>query len=645
MNPSDEIKSKLDIVDVLREYIDLKPAGMNFRTRCPFHNEKTPSFIVSPEKQIWRCFGCGKGGDVLSFVMEMEGLSFVEALRHLAPKAGVILKKASNESASKRNRLLDLLDLSCRYYEKVLEKSNEAAPAREYLAKRGLTQKTIEEWRIGYSPDSWDALLNFLKGRGYGDEEIFQAGLSVRKEKGSGYYDRFRARIMFPIMDPSGNVAAFSARISPEKEATEKTGKYINSPQTLIYDKSKIIYGLHAAKSEIKKNDLAIVVEGQMDVITSHQAGFKNTVASSGTALTAEQVNLVKRFTKNIALAFDSDSAGELALQRGVRETLLGELNAKFIEIPEGKDPDECIKSDPELWRRAVENAKPVIEYFIDKQSAELDMSKAENRRKAAEYVLPFIALLSNAIEKDFWIKKLGQAIDAKEWDLKEQLGKIKVRSFDSPSREPQKPADGTLAPLSKEEKQAELFLAILLQFPQNLEYAINNISTDLLAGEKIRELYKNLALFYNNKGKEILLSNPANISSHFYNEFNQWLIQNLEEQSLVNGIINGNNKPSYSYINNESLSATDLLNKLVLLAEKDFYDFSEEEAHAEMLSISLALKKNYNLNRKKEIERLLYKIENSKEDGQAKEAEIASLMNELKILNDENKKLEATTI
>ncbi|MCK5357188.1 MAG: hypothetical protein KAJ48_02235, partial [Elusimicrobiales bacterium] len=230
LQPSDEIKQKLDIVDVIREYIPIKPAGMNFRANCPFHREKTPSFMVSPDKQIWHCFGCQKGGDIFSFVQEIEGIDFVEALRLLAPKAGVTLRRQDPKLTSQRNRILDILEMSRKYFHYNLLNSPAAAKAREYLKERGLIEETIEEWQIGYSPDSWDSAIKLLQGKGFKENEIFLAGIIVKSQNSSRFYDRFRARIMFPINDINSNTVAFSARVSPEKEAEEKMGKYINSP-------------------------------------------------------------------------------------------------------------------------------------------------------------------------------------------------------------------------------------------------------------------------------------------------------------------------------------------------------------------------------------------------------------------------------
>lgn len=345
MSQSEEIKSKLDIVEVIREYIPVKAVGANFQALCPFHNEKSPSFVISPEKQIWHCFGCGRGGDVFAFVMEKEGLGFMEVLRLLAPKAGVVLQYENQQEYSERNRLLDILELAGKYYAHILS-TPIGREAREYLIKRGLSDENITEWQLGYSQDSWSGLYDFLKarpltGKKYTDEEILSAGLTVKKEAqnsgGRGYYDRFRDRIMFPIWNVNNNLIAFTARVNPNKEQTEKMGKYINSPQTKIYDKSRVLFGLNKAKSAIRQEDMAIVVEGQMDAISCHNHGFKNVVASSGTALTTEQVALIKRFTNNLALLFDMDAAGQMAADRGIKEALAQEMNLKIIVLSSGR--------------------------------------------------------------------------------------------------------------------------------------------------------------------------------------------------------------------------------------------------------------------------------------------------------------------
>ncbi len=623
MQPSDEIKSKLDIVDVIREYIPLKPAGVNFRALCPFHREKSPSFIVSPEKQIWHCFGCQKGGDVFSFVMEMDGIGFVDALRNLAPKAGVILRKQNPKLTSRRNRLLDILEFSRNYYHKTLIQSDKGKSAREYLAKRGLTEETIEEWQIGYSPDSWDDLINLLKNKGFNDEEIFQAGMSVNKDGTSRFYNRFRDRIMFPINDVNGNTVAFSARVSPEKEQDERMGKYINSPRTMIYDKSKILFGLDKAKREIRNNDLAIIAEGQMDVITAHQHGYKNVVASSGTALTAEQVALLKRYSNNIALAFDTDKAGETAAERGIREAMSAEMNTKVIEVPEGKDPDECIKNNKEEWEKAVKSAKPFMEYYFNKTFAKLDLDQVDGKRAAAKELLPVLARLGNKIEQDFWLKKLSQALDVGEDILRETIRQSVPKTRPEYARNAPGAHGGAEAEpkqavkQSREEMLSELFIALILKFPSLAEYAINRVQPDKIIGLPNKSLYRNIIIYYNNLidnwTQEGGQAEPPQVS---YGGFKQWL-ENSEVQENKDGQLI-------------------LLDKLALLGDKDFFDFEIERAKNEIIKIAVTLKKHYLLNRRQEISKLIAQAEQ-----EGNEDYIKGLMEEFQALTDEIREIE----
>ena len=432
MSQAEEVKSKLDIVEVIREYIPVKAVGANFQALCPFHNEKSPSFVISPDKQIWHCFGCGRGGDVFSFVMEKEGLGFMEAMRQLAPKAGVTLLNENPAEYSKRNRILDILELAGKYYAYSLN-SSVNKNALNYLRARGLKEETIKEWQLGSSPDNWDSLYNFLKarplsGKKFTNDEMFEAGLIIKKDptRGqSGYYDRFRDRIMFPIWDVNNNLIAFTARVNPDKEKTEKMGKYINSPQSAVYDKSRVLFALNKAKMAIRKADLAIVVEGQMDAISCHQAGFTNVVASSGTALTREQVTLLKRFTNNIALSFDMDDAGQMAADRGIKEVLAQEMNLKIIVLPYGKDPDECLKNNPADFKKAVEEAKPMLEYYFTKISDGLDLKELDNKQAVTKKMLAMISLVSNNLERDFWLKKVAADLEINENVLRESLERI----------------------------------------------------------------------------------------------------------------------------------------------------------------------------------------------------------------------------
>ncbi|PJA09140.1 DNA primase [Candidatus Falkowbacteria bacterium CG_4_10_14_0_2_um_filter_48_10] len=582
MNPSEEIKAKLDIVDVLRDYIQVRPAGVNFRALCPFHKEKTPSFLISPDKQIWHCFGCGKGGDIFTFVMEMEGLSFVEALRLLAPKAGVVLSSANFKNDSARNRLLDIMSFAVQVYHHLLFNDPSAAPARAYLQERGLTEETIDNWQIGFSLDSWEAMTSRLKQKGFREQEIFLAGLAIKREERSSYYDRFRGRLMFPIRDLNGNPVAFSARVLPAKEKTEKLGKYINSPQTPIYDKSRIVFGLDAAKRAIKEQDLAVIVEGQMDAITAHQHGFQNVVAVSGAALTAEQIALIKRFTNNLALSFDMDAAGLEALRRGAKEAWRAEMNINVIAHA-AKDPDELIRKNPAYWSKAVSQARPAMEYLMDKYERENDMEKIAHRKVLAKEGLSFIAAMKNKIDQDFWLKKLGRKIDVSEAILKEALAAAAGReiAFKPETAVPAQPAT------KREEKASDTLLALMLKLPVLAEYVFQRLEPGQIIGEANRRIYKYLQIFYNN------FSRPDNDSDRrpdtfvlSYEDFRAWLEssgQSAENTQILND-----------------------LNKIVLLGERDFFDFSLDQARQEMISLCLFLKKNYLSARSRELEKML---------------------------------------
>lgn len=595
---------------MIREYLPLKPAGMNFRAKCPFHQEKTPSFMVSPDKQIWHCFGCQKGGDIFSFIQEIEGIDFVEALRMLAPKAGVTLRRQDPKLASQRNRMLDILEMSRKYFYYNLLNSPTAAKAREYLKERSLSEETIEEWQIGYSSDSWDSIIKLLKSKGFKENEILLSGMIVKSQNSSRFYDRFRARIMFPINDINANTVAFSARVSPEKEAEEKMGKYINSPATQIYDKSKILFGLDKAKMNIKKEDLAIIVEGQMDVISAHQAGFKNVVASSGTALTADQIQILKRYTQNIAIAFDMDEAGAMAADRGIREAMKAEMNIKVIEVPHGKDPDDCIRQDPAAWQEAVKSAKPMMQYYFDQTLAGKDLSQVENKRAVSQFLLPIISRLGNRIEQDFWLKALAEALAVKEEILREAIQK------QSAPRQPKVASKETEAkPTSaknRDEKMSELMLALIFRFPELLDYVINNIQLEHVQGVHNQGLYKSLINYYN-----IIITNATGGSDGspilVYSDFKDWLSSDGAKDNILGA------------------DQLQMLNQLVFIGDKEYTELSFDLAKNELIRIVLFLKKVNLLKRMKDIEGLIAKAEKRSEPK-----ELSALMEELKILSEE---------
>lgn len=410
-SPVEQIKSRLNIVEVVQGYIKLQKAGVNFKAICPFHSEKTPSFFVSPSRDSWHCFGCGKGGDIFSFVMEIEGAEFPEALKILANRAGVELKPIDRKYQTERSRLLKLMEEAKNFYEKELKKDKKVI---EYLKERGLKGKTAKEFGVGFATEGWRNLYNFLKSKDYSESEMEKAGMMVKSDK--GYYDRFRNRIMFPVFSSGGQVVGFSARIFGE-ESEKSGGKYINTPQTILYDKSRILYGFDRAKNEIRKKDNCILVEGQMDVIMSHQAGITNTVAVSGTSLTSEHLRTIKRLTDNLTIAFDKDEAGKGAAGRGIDSALAEGFEVRIAIIPSGKDPADAVKENPKEWEGAVAGAKNIIEFYLE---------FLENRKDIEKIVLPYVAILPGEMEKAHWVNEIAKHLHIKEDAVWLDLKKIK---------------------------------------------------------------------------------------------------------------------------------------------------------------------------------------------------------------------------
>jgi len=433
VDPIEQIKQRIDIAELVREFFPLQLAGSNYKARCPFHQEKSASFMVSVPKQIWHCFGCNDGGDIFTFIMKMEGLDFAEALRLLAERAGVKLERQDPRVASEKNKLLDLLNLSSRYFHQALLKSPKATHAREYLERRGIDSALIDEFGIGYSLSDGDHLYQFLISKKCTPQDIVLSGLAIQREQGYGCYDRFRDRIMIPIRTVHGDIVGFGGRIL---SGDEKTAKYINSPQTQLYDKSAIVFGLDTAKHEIRKQDSAILVEGYLDFLAVYRSGMKNVVASSGTALTSEQLKLIKRFTHNLSFAFDMDAAGSQATRRGIELALKEGMNVRIIQLPRNekgtplyKDPDECIAKNPESWKEAVLHQVPFLDYLIRQTITPDCLRDGFAKKKAAHALLDSIRLLPDRIEQDHWIGILSQELSLSHALLWEELKKtVKMR-------------------------------------------------------------------------------------------------------------------------------------------------------------------------------------------------------------------------
>jgi DNA primase len=433
-----EVKNKLSIVDVVGEAVQLRKAGTIFKGLCPFHGEKTPSFVVTPARESWHCFGCGEGGDIFSFVMRREGLSFPEALKRLAAKAGIEIDERTSRDDARKAKLREVLEQAIAFYHAVLTQSKTGAPALEYLHKRGFTDATIERFQLGWAPDGWDQMIKMLKSRRNVD-----VGLTSVRPNGRGAYDKFRSRVIFPIRDASGAAVGIGGRILPPAagpdgaapaHSNSEAPKYLNSPATVLFDKSRTLYLIERARGEIRKGEEAVLVEGYTDALMAHQAGFENVVASLGTALTPAQVAVIARYAREIVLAYDVDPAGQHAGSIGGAELfkLIGALAAeetgveitrvRVARLPEGKDPDEVIRETPDLWREAIRTAQPIIEFLIDYYATAFDVRRPEGKRHAVAALVPLLREIRDPVVRDGYLQTLARRTGVEERVLLEAL-------------------------------------------------------------------------------------------------------------------------------------------------------------------------------------------------------------------------------
>lgn len=489
MDELELIKEKINIVDLIQEYLPLKKTGINFKSNCPFHSEKTPSFVVSPDRQIWHCFGCQKGGDIFKFVIEKEGLDFKDALEMLAKKAGITLKKSTSEKKDSRDRLYEVNLKAQEFFRYILTKHPLGEKAREYLQQRGLTVETIELFGIGYAPNSWDSLTKFLKKHKFTTQEIIDSGLGVASK--SGCYDRFRGRIMFPLIDTKNRIIGFSGRVIYKVEP-----KYINTPQTLIFDKSTFLFAIHFAKSEIRQQDEAVLVEGEMDVIMSHQAGFKNVVASKGTGLTEGQIELLKKHTKNISLCFDADLAGDTAARRGIEIADKAGLNIKIIEIEGGKDPADAVNKDPKLWEMAIKHAVPVYDYYLTSAAKRYDTKNPADIRVIAQDLVPIWAQITDDFVREHYTQKLATLLLTDEQVLRTAINKERRgdRSYNKGLQQLQK-EQKEIPSRSRRQLLEEYLIALLLHIPKNHTY-VPQFPETLLVADIWKQVYVLLVLY-----------------------------------------------------------------------------------------------------------------------------------------------------
>ena len=500
----DQIQDRINIVDVISHYIPLKKAGRNYKTTCPFHNEKTPSFVVSPDKQIYHCFGCGAGGNVFSFVMRHENLQFPEAVEMLADKAGIVLPRGigqREETSSFANQLYKINEAACRFFQACLA-NNDAA--KEYLRSRGLGEETIKKFKIGCAPDAWEALLNFFKNKGVSANILEKAGLVIANDKG-GHYDRFRKRIIFPIVDLKDRVLGFGARV-----LDASLPKYINSPETVIYSKGRNLYGLNLSKEYIKKEGYALVVEGYLDFIVPYQAGVGNIIATLGTALTADQIKLLKRFANTVIMVYDPDEAGEAASLRNLDLFISEDVNVYIAELSDGLDPDGYIrKFGTEDFLKLIKASKNIFEYKLDKLSQRFDINTTHGKTNIANNMLPTISRINNAVLKSSLVKKLAERLAVDEEAIRIELKKVKPDHVEKRD---------TIAPIEikKYSWAAEMIiLALLLDGGSFIERISQMLSTEEFKNSSIRDAVSAIFRLHKERNETIT---PAQLINHLGN-------------------------------------------------------------------------------------------------------------------------------
>ena len=505
-----EVKSKLGVVDVVGETVQLKKAGTTYKGLCPFHGEKTPSFTVTPGRESWKCFGCGEGGDIFSFVMKRDGLSFPEALKVLAAKAGVELDERTTREDARKKRLRDVLESAIAFYHAVLTGSKAGAAALEYLHGRGFTDETIAKYQLGFAPGGWDTLARQLAARrDVRAEELVEVGLAQPRQSGrGGVYDRFRERVIFPIRDANGSPVGLGGRLLQGEGP-----KYLNSPATPLFDKSRTLYLVDKAKGPIRKSGQAVIVEGYTDALMAHQAGFDNVVASLGTALTPGQVALLTRYAKKIALAYDVDAAGEKAGTFGATalEALIGQLAAadtgveldevRVVRLPDGKDPDEVVRETPDLWREEVRTAQPIVDYLIDFHARQVDLKTPGGKARFVDAIAPTLRAVPNPVMRDAYLQAIHTRSGIEERSILEVLhqrpaaadhvaGRITADAVLASADA--LPVDQILRSITPVEEE---LLRLLMLAPEQQLRVVDEIGPDQLPSTPARELFRAIVL------------------------------------------------------------------------------------------------------------------------------------------------------
>jgi DNA primase len=520
MDERSEIKERLTITEVVQSYLPLKQAGRSLKAPCPFHQEKSASFMVNPERGIYHCFGCNEGGDIFSFVMKMEGLDFREALEKLARQAGVELKARRGEDAGvskKRDRALEAHELAVRYFQASLVQNQKALDYA--VKKRGLSRQTIKDFQIGYAPDSWNALTDFLGKKGFSNSELLAAGLAGQKQGRTTIYDLFRGRLTFTICDRDGRPIGFTARV-----LDDSLPKYLNTPQTPLYDKSRAIFGLHLAREAIRASNEVVLVEGNMDVVASHQAGVKQVVAASGTALTLDQLRSLSKLTKTIKLAFDTDRAGLAATERAIELGQQLGLTLRMVVLKDAKDADELIAKDPRAWSLAIAEAKYIVDYLFERFESDFDLSTAMGKRQYTDRLISTLRRLGDPVEQDHYVKLLAEKVGTNEKAIIDKLAQSEEAKDDKPAQRavelpemqepPDDPNDLPNQPLQRKKLSPEEamtvrlmdeFLAINLTEPL-ARGSLQDVSAAYFDGAERKEVFSALA-DHGSEAQEAILS------------------------------------------------------------------------------------------------------------------------------------------
>jgi DNA primase len=511
-----EVKNKLSVVDVVGETVQLKKAGSTFKGLCPFHGEKTPSFTVTPARDSWKCFGCGEGGDIFSFVMKRDGLSFPEALKVLAAKAGVEIDERTTREDARKARLRDVMESTIAFYHAVLTGSKTGQPALDYLRGRGFTDATIATYQLGYAPGGWDTLARTLAAkRQVRAEDLVEVGLAQpRQSSRGGVYDRFRERVIFPIRDANGGAVGLGGRIlgSATDDGKDHGPKYLNSPATPLFDKSRTLYLIDRAKGPIRKNGQAVIVEGYTDALMAHQAGFDNVVASLGTALTPGQVALLTRYATKIALAYDVDAAGEKAGTFGAQalESLIGQLavadtgveldEVRVVRLPDGKDPDEVVRATPDRWREEVRTAQPIVDYLIDQHARAFDLKTPGGKTRFVTAIVPTLRAIPNPVMRDAYLQTIHRVSGVEERTVLEVLhqrpdaiaiqGRITADAVIGAADA--LPVDRILQAITPVEEE---LLRLIMLVPDQQLRAGDEIGPDQLPSTPARELFRAIVL------------------------------------------------------------------------------------------------------------------------------------------------------